>query len=635
MTVPVPKLLGGRYEVGDLIARGGMAEVHHGYDTRLGRAVAIKILRSDHVRDTHFLSRFRREAQSVAGLNHRNIVAVYDSGEDFLLETGGAQVPVPWIVMEYVEGFTLREILTSNGPLPAQEATRITESILDALAYSHEMGMVHRDIKPANVMVSRDGSVKVMDFGIARAVADTQATMTQTSSVMGTAQYISPEQAEGLPVDSRSDLYSTGCLLFELMTGRTPFIGEPVSLTYQHVSKPPPAPSQFNEAVPEALDAVVAQALVKDRELRYQHAEDFRDDLRSVRLGRPVSAAAYAALRAEAPTYVVAPAEQVPAALSPSDQQDSDPPYAEPRRRWGALAMISSLLLAVGVLGFFARTYLDSRPDLVVVPSVVSKSIATATAELKAAGFDVTQTYQPSRETPRDKVIEQQPRAGSEQIRGTQIALIVSGGPAATKVPPVNGLQLDEATQLIEDAGLTLGDVTVIDRAGYVTDRVVSATPPQFSDAAEGDVVTLVIASGRVSLPDLSGRTQDEARDELSKLRLPVKTIFRESSQAEGTVIQTDPEPGKVDVGTTVTVVLAKPLPVTATRTVTTTPTASASSPPTSTGTSDPSETSTSPPPNSQTSAPAQRGTASGRWGAQHRTSRARFEVAGPATLLR
>ncbi|MFZ1578154.1 MAG: Stk1 family PASTA domain-containing Ser/Thr kinase [Nostocoides sp.] len=635
MTVPVPKLLGGRYEVGDLIARGGMAEVHHGYDTRLGRAVAIKILRSDHVRDTHFLSRFRREAQSVAGLNHRNIVAVYDSGEDFLLETGGAQVPVPWIVMEYVEGFTLREILTSNGPLPAQEATRITESILDALAYSHEMGMVHRDIKPANVMVSRDGSVKVMDFGIARAVADTQATMTQTSSVMGTAQYISPEQAEGLPVDSRSDLYSTGCLLFELMTGRTPFIGEPVSLTYQHVSKPPPAPSQFNEAVPEALDAVVAQALVKDRELRYQHAEDFRDDLRSVRLGRPVSAAAYAALRAEAPTYVVAPAEQVPAALSPSDQQDSDPPYAEPRRRWGALAMISSLLLAVGVLGFFARTYLDSRPDLVVVPSVVSKSIATATAELKAAGFDVTQTYQPSRETARDKVIEQQPRAGSEQIRGTQIALIVSGGPAATKVPPVNGLQLDEATQLIEDAGLTLGDVTVIDRAGYVTDRVVSATPPQFSDAAEGDVVTLVIASGRVSLPDLSGRTQDEARDELSKLRLPVKTIFRESSQAEGTVIQTDPEPGKVDVGTTVTVVLAKPLPVTATRTVTTTPTASASSPPTSTGTSEPSETSTSPPPNSQTSAPAQRGTASGRWGAQHRTSRARFEVAGPATLLR
>ena len=635
MTVPVPKLLGGRYEVGDLIARGGMAEVHHGYDTRLGRAVAIKILRSDHVRDTHFLSRFRREAQSVAGLNHRNIVAVYDSGEDFLLETGGAQVPVPWIVMEYVEGFTLREILTSNGPLPAQEATRITESILDALAYSHEMGMVHRDIKPANVMVSRDGSVKVMDFGIARAVADTQATMTQTSSVMGTAQYISPEQAEGLPVDSRSDLYSTGCLLFELMTGRTPFIGEPVSLTYQHVSKPPPAPSQFNEAVPEALDAVVAQALVKDRELRYQHAEDFRDDLRSVRLGRPVSAAAYAALRAEAPTYVVAPAEQVPAALSPSDQQDSDPPYAEPRRRWGALAMISSLLLAVGVLGFFARTYLDSRPDLVVVPSVVSKSIATATAELKAAGFDVAPTYQPSRETARDKVIEQQPRAGSEQIRGTQIALIVSGGPAATQVPPVTGLQLDEATQLIEDAGLTLGDVTVIDRAGYVTDRVVSATPPQFSDAAEGDVVTLVIASGRVSLPDLSGRTQDEARDELSKLRLPVKTIFRESSQAEGTVIQTDPEPGKVDVGTTVTVVLAKPLPVTATRTVTTTPTASASSPPTSTGTSEPSETSTSPPPNSQTSAPAQRGTASGRWGAQHRTSRARFEVAGPATLLR
>ncbi|MCB1300723.1 MAG: serine/threonine protein kinase, partial [Tetrasphaera sp.] len=169
MTIHVPKLLGGRYEVGELIARGGMAEVHHGYDTRLGRTVAIKILRSDHVRDAHFLSRFRREAQSVAGLNHRNIVAVYDSGEDQLTETGGARVPVPWIIMEYVDGYTLRELLNEHGDLPPQEAARITESVLDALAYSHEMGMVHRDIKPANVMVAGDGTVKVMDFGIARA----------------------------------------------------------------------------------------------------------------------------------------------------------------------------------------------------------------------------------------------------------------------------------------------------------------------------------------------------------------------------------------------------------------------------------------------------------------------------------
>ena len=591
----IPTLLGGRYEVGDLIARGGMAEVHHGHDTRLGRAVAIKILRSDHVRDAHFLGRFRREAQSVAGLNHRNIVAVYDSGEDQLIESGGATIPVPWIVMEFVDGFTLRELLNSHGPLPTQEAARITESVLDALAYSHDMGMVHRDIKPANVMVSRDGTVKVMDFGIARAVADTQATMTQTSSVMGTAQYISPEQAEGQAVDSRSDLYSTGCLLFELLTGRTPFVGEPVALTYQHVSKPPPLPSQFNASVPESLDAVVALALVKDREQRYQLAEDFRDDLRSFRLGRPVSAAAYAALRADAPTIAVAPAAHVPA---PADAPVA-PPYEEPRRRgMGALAVVSLLLIAVGVLGFATKMYLDSRPDLVGVPPVVNKSIATATAELKAAGFDVSPVYQPSREVEADKVISQDPPGGSQQLAGTQINLVVSGGPAGTRVPSLTGKSLDEATELIKQAGLELGDVTTIDAPGRAKDVVVRSTPAAFADANEGDTVDLSVASGEVELPDLIGKTQDEARDALSKLRLPVQTQSEESSQPEGSVIRTDPEAGTVKVGRTVTLVLAKPRAVTSTTTVTTT-TEPTTEPSTTDPTSTEPSTSDSPPPTS------------------------------------
>ena len=290
----VPKLLGGRYEVGELLGRGGMAEVHRGHDSRLGRQVAIKMLRSELARDHTFLARFRREAQSAAGLNHASIVAVYDHGEDLLTETGGAQVKVPYIVMEFVDGKTLRQVITERGNLPPTEALRITEGVLDALAYSHRNGIVHRDIKPANVMIAADGSIKVMDFGIARAMADANATMTQTSAVIGTAQYLSPEQAQGQSVDERSDLYSTGCLLFELLTGRPPFLGEsPVSIAYQHVGEPPVPPSRLVQGISDDLDAVVLHSLAKPRDARYQTAGEFRYDLQAVRLGRPISDAAH------------------------------------------------------------------------------------------------------------------------------------------------------------------------------------------------------------------------------------------------------------------------------------------------------------------------------------------------------
>ncbi|MDO5501869.1 MAG: Stk1 family PASTA domain-containing Ser/Thr kinase [Actinomycetia bacterium] len=291
-------VLGGRYEVGELIGRGGMAEVHKGHDTRLGRPVAIKLLRSDLARDATFLTRFKREAQSAAGLNHASIVAVYDSGDEIVTEAGGAQRDVPYIVMEYVDGRTLRTLLTDEGPLDPKEAARITEGVLEALSYSHRMGIVHRDIKPANVMLAQDGTVKVMDFGIARAVADSSATMTQTQAVMGTAQYLSPEQAQGHTVDARSDLYSTGCMLFELLTGRPPFTGEsPVAIAYQHVGEKPPLASDFTpgELSPE-MDAVILHSLSKRRDDRYQDATTFRSDLQSARMGRSVSAAAWTGL---------------------------------------------------------------------------------------------------------------------------------------------------------------------------------------------------------------------------------------------------------------------------------------------------------------------------------------------------
>src|ERR671938_654465 len=288
-----PRVLGNRYEVGDLLGRGGMAEVPLGRDTRLGRTIAIKLLRTDLARDATFQARFRREAQSAAALNHPAIVAVYDTGEEQVVESGGAVVSLPYIVMEYVEGRTLRELLQDGRPMDVDVALDVTARILSALEYSHRSGIVHRDIKPANVMMTPNGDVKVMDFGIARAVADASSTMTQTQAVIGTAQYLSPEQARGEQVDARSDLYSTGCLLFELLTGRPPFVGDsPVSVAYQHVREEAAAPSTLDRDIPSEVDAITLKALSKRVDERYQSAAEMRADIEAALAGRPISAVA-------------------------------------------------------------------------------------------------------------------------------------------------------------------------------------------------------------------------------------------------------------------------------------------------------------------------------------------------------
>jgi serine/threonine-protein kinase len=278
--------LGDRYDLGQIVGRGGMAEVYEGTDTRLNRRVAVKVLRGDLARDPMFLERFRREAQSAAGLNHPNIVAIYDTGED---DING--VTVPYIVMEFVDGVTLRQMLTSGPRIMPERGLEIIAGTLAALDYAHRHGIIHRDIKPANIMINSHGDAKVMDFGIARAVSDAATSMTATSAVMGTAQYLSPEQARGEVVDARSDIYSAGCVIYELLTGTPPFNGEtPVSIAYQHVNEPAKAPSDFDPTIPAALDSIVLHALAKHPSQRYQTAAEFRADVERAIAGMPISA---------------------------------------------------------------------------------------------------------------------------------------------------------------------------------------------------------------------------------------------------------------------------------------------------------------------------------------------------------
>ena len=291
MAEPMAHRLAGRYEVRSLIGRGGMAEVHLGFDTRLSRVVAIKMLRRDLAQDSIFQARFRREAQSAASLNHPNIVAVYDTGEEIIEDANGRSIAVPYIVMEYVEGHTVKDLISDGTAVPINEAIEIVSGVLSALQYSHANHLVHRDIKPGNIMLTSDGKVKVMDFGIARALTDSQATMTQTNAVVGTAQYLSPEQARGETVDARSDLYSTGVVLFELLTGRPPFKGDSaVAVAYQHVEQIPPTPSSILSDIPDSLDRVVLKSLAKNREDRYPSAAAMLADLQRVARGLDVGA---------------------------------------------------------------------------------------------------------------------------------------------------------------------------------------------------------------------------------------------------------------------------------------------------------------------------------------------------------
>ncbi len=505
------KILAGRYEVGDLIGRGGMAEVHIGYDTRLGRTVAIKILRADLARDPTFQTRFRREAQSAAGLNHPSIVAVYDTGEDTVVSSTGVPQAMPFIVMEYVEGHTVRDILKGDVAAPIDEAVEIVAGVLAALDYSHHAGLVHRDIKPANVMLTPTGAVKVMDFGIARALADAGQTMTQTQAVVGTAQYLSPEQARGENVDARSDLYSTGCLLFELLTGRPPFIGDsPVSVAYQHVREAAPRPSQFASDVPPELDQIVLRALAKDRNERYSSAGEFLADLRAFSSGDPVDpstgaigvgAAALmggaaglgaAALMggdgtdqptqamppvvetgateimpAQSPWATVAPAGAGAAApvivaqpLDPTLLDDDDLDRKGKNRSYWLLggAIVAALLVILAIFMFTRGGGADPDPSATAIPIVDMTGFtqAEAQAALDKLGLVADFQEEPSDTQDKDLVTRTDPAAGETVAAGATVTVYLSTGPAEVTIPDVANMTQEAAIAALTEAGLVV-----------------------------------------------------------------------------------------------------------------------------------------------------------------------------------
>ncbi|MEX0429279.1 Stk1 family PASTA domain-containing Ser/Thr kinase [Nocardioides sp. DS6] len=576
MNQPEPTLIAGRYEVGELLGRGGMAEVRKGADTRLGRTVAIKRLRTDLASDATFQARFRREAQSSASLNHPAIVAVYDTGEEVRIE-GGSEVRQPYIVMEYVAGRTLRDILREGRKILPERALEITSDVLSALDYSHRAGIIHRDIKPGNVMLTPTGDVKVMDFGIARAISDVSSAMTQTAAVVGTAQYLSPEQARGETVDSRSDVYSAGCLLYELLTGRPPFVGDsPVAVAYQHVREMPKPPSDHDTALPPEVDAIVMKSLAKRVEDRYQSAAEMRNDIERYLAGRPVHAVVPPAPAPTdggggAPTAVV-PLAGASAAGTPVEEEPERGP-----RTW-LLVLLGLIVLALVAVGaFFMPKLFDSAPDQVEVPNVVGKTEAQARKLLGANDLEVSSSQQSSQTVAAGKIISQDPEGGQGAYAdpGSIVTIVVSTGLPDVSVPDVVGSSLRSARSVLTGPGYNF-KVTVdpVD-SDRPKGEVLESNPSAGTSVTSGPStsVQLKVSKGPHKVPNVINKTEKQAEKILRDAGfVPKVTPDSSSKKPKGTVTDQSPKGTNQPQGTEVVIWVSSYEPLPACPTTTTLP---------------------------------------------------------------
>ncbi|MFD6390196.1 Stk1 family PASTA domain-containing Ser/Thr kinase [Nocardia sp. NPDC060259] len=553
-----PKNLSSRYELGEIIGFGGMSEVHRARDVRLSRDVAIKVLRADLARDPTFYLRFKREAQNAAALNHPAIVAVYDTGEATV--DGG---PLPYIVMEYVEGDTLRDIVRGKGPLAPRKAMEVVADVCAALDFSHKAGIVHRDMKPANIMINRAGAVKVMDFGIARAIADSSNPMTQTAAVIGTAQYLSPEQARGETVDARSDVYSVGCVLFEILTGQPPFTGDsPVAVAYQHVKEDPPLPSSVNPGVPRELDSVILKAMAKNPANRYQTAAEMRADLIRVLGGqKPI---APMVMNDEDRTTIM-DYDDEPSPRTFRDRRDDTSeqaalaPPAEGRNRTGLIALGVAAALAVAFGLFWVLVGPGSKPGQVAVPDVSGQPSQQAQTALQNAGFKVAVLQKPDGKVTPGNVIATQPLGGSRIDEGSTVTLQVSTGPSQVQVPRLAGLTQAEAEQKLNSIGLQLNP-NVARKASSTaeTDKVISQEPSAGVRVDIDQPIVVTIGSGpeQIRVPTVVGQDIAVAQPNLvdsAGFKVEIQEV--KSTAPRGQVLSTNPAGGSTaEKGSTITV---------------------------------------------------------------------------------
>ena len=540
-----PKHLSDRYEVGEILGFGGMSEVHLARDLRLHRDVAVKVLRADLARDPSFYLRFRREAQNAAALNHPAIVAVYDTGE---AETTTG--PLPYIVMEYVDGVTLRDIVHTDGPMPARRAIEIIADACQALNFSHQHGIIHRDVKPANIMISKTGAVKVMDFGIARALADSGNSVTQTAAVIGTAQYLSPEQARGESVDARSDVYSLGCVLYEVLTGEPPFVGDsPVAVAYQHVREDPIPPSQKHASITPELDAVVLKALAKNPDNRYQTAAEMRTDL--VRVHNGEAPEAPKVLTAAERTSMMA-ASPPSARAETTEQLPRQANFVDRDRGGGS---IGRWLIAVAVLAILtvvvtiAINMVSGNPRDVQVPDVRGQASADAIAALQNKGFKIRTQQKPDNTVPPERVISTDPAGNSSASAGDEITINVSTGPEQREVPDVSSLSYADAVKKLTAAGF--GKFKQADAASTPEqkDKVLSTIPPANQTSAITNEITLVVGSGPETkeVPDVGGQTADLAQKNLTVYGFSnFSQSSVDSTKPAGEVIGTSPPAGTI-----------------------------------------------------------------------------------------
>lgn len=578
--------LGARYELGEMIGTGGMSDVYRAKDTLLGRDVAVKIMRADLARDEGFRERFRREAQNGGSLNHPAIVSVYDTGDT---ELHG--VTVPYIVMELVVGKTLRTIIRDDAPLPPEDAAGILAPVCEALQVSHDAGIIHRDIKPANIMVTPSGDIKVMDFGIARALGDATSAMTATAAVIGTAQYLSPEQARGKTADARSDIYATGCVFYELLTGQPPFSGDsPLAVAYQHVQEDPIPPSEringLSPTVAVNVDSVCLTAMAKHPGDRYQSAAEFAEDLRRIQRNSVAMAARNHLntdpVPTDPPTQIVetvqAPPAPATAATMASTTASSVPSSSAPsssapkrhraepesKRPWGTIIATIAVLGALAGGGYWAYDtfFLENTKTSrsVAVPNVTGQQEDQAIALLQQRGFQVERQDEASPTVPKGTVIATNPAAGSQIREGATIMLIVSSGKEIVEVPDLAGKTTEEVTTILGELGLQL-DTTVKQESSDTVEagQVIEQSPGAGSQVSKGSRVSITISKGveEIRVPDITGMKWDSAEENLTALGFVPQVRVVDASEPDGTVIGIAEAGQKLPKGSAVTVTIS------------------------------------------------------------------------------